>query len=83
MTGTEEDDLSEVSQNLLAQVFDMVRVWCERIRQEAPEPAADSSLHKDDDVTHPYRLSHHAVWALLSVAEGWRLFDQRRLSYSG
>lgn len=60
---------SDLSPQVLARLFTMVEIWHERIRQDAPDPAIGSSLRRDDEETHPYRLSHEVVMALISAVD--------------
>jgi hypothetical protein len=64
-----DGQLGEEAKHHLVTVFSAVDMWRQRTQLASPAPEAGSSLRKDDEVTHPYQLSHAVGGALLSAVD--------------
>jgi len=61
--------LGEEAKRRLLNFFGAVDQWRQRTQLMTPPPEAGSSLGRDDDLTHPYQLSHAVAGAMVSAID--------------
>ncbi|MEV5301124.1 hypothetical protein [Amycolatopsis methanolica] len=69
MPADTEGQLGEEAKRRLLNLFAAVEQWRRRTQLMTPPPEAGSSLRKDDDITHPYQLSHAVAGAMVSAID--------------
>lgn len=66
---SDDGQLSEQGKQALVQLFPRIKAWRERTSAVSLRPAPGSQLAKDDQLVHPYQISHAATGALVSAVD--------------
>lgn len=66
---SDDGQLSDEVKRQLAGNFPIIKAWRSRTVAAASGPVEGSPLRRDDEITHPYQISHAAVGALVSAVD--------------
>jgi hypothetical protein len=65
----DEDQLSDEVKRQLVGHFPVIKAWRTRTGAASSGPVEGSPLRRDDEITHPYQISHAVIGALVSAVD--------------